>query len=335
MIRLLDCTLRDGGYITNWVFGKDNMSRIINDLTSANLDMVEIGYLNQNADGTDKSMFKTIEDASQSIPKNRGKTLYLAMVDVGRFLPENIVEHQDRYIDGIRVAFYKHQMVDAMTMCRAVVQAGYKLFIQPMVTADYSETEYKDMIAQILEFNPYAVYIVDSFGYMTKEDVRRYWDILDAQLTSNTLIGFHAHNNMQVAFENAQSLFEYKTNRDIIIDSSLYGMGRAAGNLKTERIISYYNQLVENKYDMSSIMPLIEDIIYPIYKEQQWGYSQYYFLTAKYRCHPGYAIYLLGDQTVAIDEFEEFLKTIDDENRTKCIKQKTLELFKNFKLNID
>lgn len=332
-IRLLDCTLRDGGYITNWVFGRDNILKIVNGLTDSGLDYVEIGYLNKDVDDQSKSLFQTIKKASEVLPQKRGNTIYLAMADVDQFLPENLEPYQAGYIDGIRVVFYKHQIEKAMTMCKAVAEAGYKLFVQPMVTVDYSKQEYADLIDRIKELNPYAVSIVDSFGYMNKTELLSYFQLLDMNLAKNVLVGFHSHNNMQMALLNAESLFTHKTDRNIIIDASLYGMGRGAGNLNTELILNYYNQNVEKRFKMNLIFELISEIVYPIYKEKKWGYSPYYFLTAMYKCHPNYASYLLSEYDVSIQEFEAYLKELPEEMRTKCRKPSVIEMYRNFKDN--
>lgn len=331
MIKLLDCTLRDGGYITNWVFGNENMKRIAKDLTDANFDLIELGYLNKDVKDKNKSIFQTIDDANKIIPKNRKKSMYLAMADVDQFLPENVPDYKPGDIDGIRVVFYKHQIDKAMVMCERIAQAGYKLFVQPMVTIDYTEAEYARLIDRIVKLNPYAVSIVDSFGYMTKHELKYYFDLLDARLDPDCLIGFHSHNNMQLSVLNAESLFNYDTNRTIVIDSSIYGMGRGAGNLNTELIANYYNQNVQNKYNIGKVMSLISDIIYPIYQEKKWGYSPYYFLTACYHCHPNYAAYILSENKVSVNEFEEFLSVIPDEFRVKCKKPHALEMFNEFK----
>ena len=319
-------------FITNWVFGRDNILRMAKDLTKANFDLIEVGYLNKDVNDLNKSIFQTIAKASEIIPlEHRKDQVYLAMADVDQFLPENVEEHKEGYIDGIRVVFYKHQIEKAMIMCRKVADAGYKLFVQPMVTIDYTAEEYALLIDRIVELHPYAVSIVDSFGYMTNNDLRYYFNILDKRLQKDCTIGFHSHNNMQLSVLNAETLFNYTTERDIIIDSSLFGMGRGAGNLNTELIANYYNENVKEKFNIAIVMSLISDIIYPIYQEKKWGYSPYYFLTACYHCHPNYAAYLLSEHEVSINEFERFLKTIPPEYRIKCKKPKTLELYEEYK----
>lgn len=329
---LLECTLRDGGYITNWRF-EDNIIRdMVAKLIESHFDYVEIGYLNNKPYVPNTTQFETIEQIADFLPENRGKSLVLAMADVQQFLPENLTQYTGKSIDGIRVVFYKHQIQEALTLGKAVKEKGYKLFMQPMVTIDYSIDEYVALSKQIAELEPYAVSIVDSFGYMLKSDFRKYFRILDNILPNEVSIGFHSHNNMNLAFINAQDVLDYESTRSIIIDSSLYGMGRGAGNLQTELIANYYNQIFGEKYDMSNITYLISEYILPISQEKEWGYSPYYFLTGLYHCHPNYVAYLLQEHDVSVAEFEEYIKTIPEEMYTKCKKPYVLEMYDKFVL---
>ena len=330
-LKLLDCTLRDGGYITSWYFGEKNIYKLAKGLTDAKLDYVEVGYLNSSVHDKQKSIFDSIKRASEFIPKKKGKTIYLAMADVDQFSPEDVEKYKKGYIDGIRVVFYKHQIEKAMIMCKKVANAGYKLFIQPMVTIDYTIQEYSKLIDRITTFKPYAISIVDSFGYMNQNELKRYFDVLDSRLDKKCIIGFHSHNNMQLSVLNAQFLLDYKTKRTIIIDSSLFGMGRGAGNLNTELIANFYNEQIKNTYNISVLIKLISDVIYPIYKENKWGYSPYFYLTALNHCHPNYVTYLLSNYDVSIEEFSEFVKSIPPKYKIRCRKDSTLALYEKFK----
>lgn len=335
-VKLLDCTLRDGGYITQWVFGYDNMLKIVRGLTDANIDMIEIGYLNKDATDKEKSTFRTIADASALIPAgNENKCVYLAMADIDQFRPEDLEPYKPGYIDGIRVVFYKHQIEKALVMCKAVADAGYKLFVQPMVTIDYTLDEYNQLIEKVKTLKPYAVSIVDSFGYMSKGELFKYYQLLDANLPKDVIIGFHSHNNMQMALMNAEALLSDKRDREIIIDASLYGMGRGAGNLNTELIANYYNETIEYKYNLHILLMLIGKYIYPINQKTPWGYSPYFYLTALYHCHPNYVTYLLSEHNVSVMEFEQYLKSIPVEYKTKCRKPKVLELYDAFESGVE
>lgn len=329
-IHLLECTLRDGGYITDWMFSPKMIRQTVKGLVDANFDFVEVGYLHHKPYVEGSTQFQTIEQIGEFLPKERKDTLFLAMADIQQFLPADLTPHTGKSIDGIRVVFYKHQVEDALTMCRAVKEAGYKIFVQPMVTIDYSIDEYAALIKRIAEIEPYAVSIVDSFGYMLKADFRQYFKVLDNILPTNTLIGFHSHNNMNLSFITGQDILEYSTMRSLIIDSSLYGMGRGAGNLQTELIANYYNMVLGYKYDTIKVIDLISEYIMPIYQEKGWGYSPYFFLTGIYHCHPNYVTYLLQEHNVSVAEFRQYIETIPKDMYTKCKKPYVLEMYDLF-----
>ena len=200
-----------------------------------------------------------------------------------------------------------------------------------MVTVGYSSEDYITLIKHIADLKPYSVSIVDSFGYMTKDDVRRYFDILGMHLQQNVEIGFHSHNNMNLSYAINQDFISYDTKRKLIIDSSLFGMGRGAGNLQTELIANYYNEKLGPKYDTLKMLDMISEFIMPIYRENSWGYSPYFFLTGLYHCHPNYATYLLQEYEVSVTEFRQYLETIPEEMHTKCRKPYVLEMYGRFK----
>lgn len=327
---LLECTLRDGGYITGWHFDDDMIKETVQNLVDAKLDFVEVGYLNNAANQNNMTQFKNIDQIIPFLPKDRKDCILLAMADVLQFKPEDLTPYDGKSIDGIRVVFYKHQIAEALTMSKAIKEAGYKLFVQPMVTIDYTVDEYASLAKEIARLDPYAVSIVDSFGYMLKSDFRQYFKILDNILSPETVIGFHSHNNMNLAFITAQDILEYETSRRLVIDSSLYGIGRGAGNLNTELIANYYNMTLGNKYDTVKILDLISKYIMPIRSTKEWGYSPYMFITGLYHYHPNFACYLLDEVDVPVSVFEKFIQTIPEDMRTKCRKPYVLEKWEEF-----
>lgn len=328
---LLECTLRDGGYITGWEFENAMIKDTICSLMKSGFDYVEIGYLNNKSNGNNTTQFNNIHQIEEYLPERKGNTVFLAMADVLQFFPEDITPYDGKSIDGIRVVFYKHQIEEAMNLGKKVVEKGYKLFMQPMVTIDYTLDEYVGLAKRIAELDPFAVSIVDSFGYMLKSDFRKYFRVLDNILPEKVIIGFHSHNNMNLALITAQDILDYQTARNIIIDSSLYGMGRGAGNLQTELIAQYYNKTLGEKYDINIILDLIGNYILPISKERNWGYSPYFFITALYHCHPNYASYLLQEHDVSISEFRKYIEFVPKEMYTKCRKPYVLEIYEKFR----
>ena len=335
-IKLLDCTLRDGGYITAWEFEDQTIKDTIKALIEANIDFVEVGYLNRNGKENNSAQFLSINQIADYLPKKKRSSMLVAMADVQQCSPEDLTPYDGRTIEAIRVVFYKHQIEEAFVLGKEVQKLGYKLFMQPMVTIDYSITEYAELVKKLSSINPYGVAIVDSFGYMMKEDFRRYFEVLDTNLPTETLIGFHSHNNMNLAFITAQDVLEYETERTLVLDSSLYGMGRGAGNLQTELIANYYNTFCEKKYELSKILFLIGRYILPIYEKRKWGYSPYMLITGLYHCHPNFACYLLEEYSdIDIMEFEYFIQKIPTNMKTKCKKPYVLQLWTEIKKEME
>jgi 4-hydroxy 2-oxovalerate aldolase len=328
---LLECTLRDGGYITNWNFENEMIKDVINSLSESGFDYIEVGYLNNKSNSDNTTQFRSVCQIEKFLPSKKQGMLFLAMADVLQFFPENITPFDGKSIDGIRVVFYKHQIEEALCLGKAISENGYKLFMQPMVTIDYTLDEYVDLAKKIVELNPFAVSIVDSFGYMQKSDFRKYFRILDNIFPDNVIIGFHSHNNMGLSYVTAQDILDYQTARNIIIDSSLYGMGRGAGNLPSELIAEYYNRVLGKKYDINIILDLISKYIIPIAAKRNWGYSPYFLITALYHCHPNYASYLLQEYDVSVTDFREYIEFVPREMYTKCQKSYVLETYEKYK----
>ena len=310
-MQILDCTLRDGGYCNEWEFGYSNISKIINKLDAAGIDIIECGFLtNKNADNHDLSRYKTLRDLGSHV--NTGKKAKLVvMANYGEYdfhqLPEN-----EGIVDGIRVAFHKDDWEKALEACRLVQEKGYLVFAQPMVSLRYSEEEFLNLIKEINAMNPYAFYIVDSFGSMKQEELEKLYIIANEILKADIILGFHAHNNMQLARANAEWLIENCAgNRNILIDSSVCGMGRGAGNLNTELIAEYLNSVKDTNYNVKSILEIIDEVILDFYEKKYWGYSLPNFLSAKYNLHPNYAEFLEGKKTLTYKEmceiFENFM----------------------------
>ena len=330
-LNLLDCTLRDGSYITNGRFEESAIRDIIQTLISSRFDFIEVGYLNNTKPYLgNSSHWDSIERIEAYIPDDRRSSLLLAMIDIDQFGIGDITPNTGRSIDGIRVVFYKHQIDEALKYAERIRERGYKLCVQPMVTIDYTLDEYSLLCERIAELDPFAISIVDSFGYMTPSDFRRYYKVINNIVPDETVVGFHSHQNKQLGLPVAIDVFNYQTPRKLVVDCSLLGMGRGAGNLQTELIADYYNSNFSNKYNIPELLRLINEYIAPIAKEHIWGYSPYYFMTAYNECHPNYAAFLLEAHDIGISEFAEYLKTIPKEMRTKCRRPYVEELYKEF-----
>lgn len=173
-INVVDCTLSSGGYINDWMFGDNNINFTISSLTESGVDIVEIGFLsNKTEENKDSSKFSSFEAMDKRIDEKNTSTMYVCMINYGEFDLNQIPLKKNTKIEGIRLAFHKPDISGALELAQGIIDKGFKLFIQPMVSANYNDHEYLELIHAVNNINPYAFYIVDSFGQMTKQDVIR------------------------------------------------------------------------------------------------------------------------------------------------------------------
>lgn len=312
---VLDCTLRDGGYVNNFSFGIKTIKNIIRGLVSSHIDIIEVGFLKDEEFNEDRSIFNSVENISHILPINRANSIFVAMIAFGEIPIEKISNYFPNSIDGIRLTFHKPDLVEALQFAMNLKEKGYKIFIQPVGINSYSDFELIELIISVNKIAPYAFYIVDTLGILNKKSITYLFGLVDNNLSKDIKIGYHSHNNLQLAFSNAQEMIEWSTNRSIILDSSILGMGRGAGNLCTELIIYYINSNILNSYNPSCILELIDNEILRIFSETPWGYNTPYFLSSMHKCHPNYATFLLSKQTIPATSINNILSNISDEKR--------------------
>lgn len=327
-IQVLDCTLRDGGYCNNSHFGFENEKKIVSGLMEANIDIIECGFfMNTVKYDRDHTRFTSLDQVAQIIPEKRDGKIFVMLADHGKFVPEDLPVCDGTSIDGLRVAFHKKDMIGGLEDCRIVKEKGYKVFIQAMVSVSYTDEEFLDLIRRVNEVEPYAFYIVDSFGMMKKKDLTRLFYMVEHNLKDTIKIGFHSHNNMQLAYSNAQSLVHIQTDRDLIIDSSVYGMGRGAGNLNTELFVEYLNENADGQYVLKPLLTIIDEILNDFYQRNHWGYSLPNYLSAAHNAHPNYAGYLDDKKTLTVGDMNEIFDMMDEDKRLSYDKDYIEEVY--------
>lgn len=151
--------------------------------------------------------------------------------------------------------------------------------------------------------------------------------MVEHNLKSTIKIGFHSHNNMQLAYSNAQSLVHIQTDRDLIIDSSVYGMGRGAGNLNTELFVEYLNENADGQYVLKPLLTIIYEILNDFYQRNHWGYSLPNYLSASHNAHPNYAGYLDDKKTLTVEDMNEIFDMMDEEKRLSYDKDYIEEVY--------
>lgn len=330
-VHVLDCTLRDGGYCNQWKFGSDNIKKIITGLVDAGIDIIECGFLTEKVRyNTDVTKFTDTDKITPFLPEEKAGRIFVAMMNYGEYDVSALPECKDVLLDGIRVAFHKKELHAALEDCRKIKEKGYKVFVQAMVSLSYSDEEFLSLIREVNEIEPYAFYIVDSFGMMKKKNLIRLFYMVEHNLKESIWIGFHSHNNMQLAYSNAQALVDIQTNRKLIIDSSVYGMGRGAGNLNTELFVEYLNENAGGKYRLNPLLNIIDEILNDFYQRSYWGYSLPNYLSAAHNAHPSYASYLDDKRTLTVKEMNQIFDMIDSEKKFTFDRQYAEELYLEF-----
>ncbi len=313
-VKILDCTLRDGGYVNDWDFGRDNIKKIIKTLKSANIDYIECGFLSDKSTSNSKTLFHNIYDLNDLIDECDTKNLFL-MIKFGDYDIKKLPFAKNSFLKGLRLIFKKENIEPAFYEAQYIKSLGYELFINPTFINTYREDEILNLIEKINEISPYAMSIVDSVGSMNEDDLLNIKKIADENLKSDIKLSFHLHNNLQTSFSNSKAILNTNSKREIILDSSLMGMGRGAGNLCVEVISEYLNNKFNKNYQLNSLVKLIDEAIIPIYKTHSWGYSIPYYLCALNNLHPDYAKYLT-DNKVPYKFYNDIFKLIPENKKS-------------------
>lgn len=330
-LRVLDCTLRDGGCVIDFSFGQENMQIIKRGLDSSGVDIIECGYIDE-IKGTAQGRTQFIDELSiehNLLECKRSDAQYVAMIDYGKFDVSRLHPCTKNSIDGIRIAFHKKDKLNAISMCKAVLQKGYKIYIQPMAILRYNDAEILELISMVNQELPQAeaFYIVDSFGEMRLDDFLRILYLVDHNLYENMTLGFHSHNNLQLSYANAIQFINYRSKRKKIIDSSVMGMGKGAGNLNTELLCEHLNNTMGTKYNIQPLLDIIDRVLNQIYAENKWGYAVEYYLSAKYKCTPSYARHFYDKHLMSIEEIGTLLSIMDEDKKSSFDREYAEQLY--------
>lgn len=326
-INILDCTLRDGGYINEFRFGESVIKDIVCKLAKASIEIIECGFLRSGAFDKDKSLFGSIESVKNIIGEKNPNLMYVAMIQYGGISNDEISDCKGDSIDGIRLTFHEHEIEPAFVLGKQLMDKGYKVFMQPVGTMTYTDSALLQLIERINELKPFAFYMVDTLGTMYKNDLLRMFYLVDHNLDKRIAVGFHSHNNLQLSFANAQELMQLNTPRHLIIDSAIYGMGRGAGNLNTELVTQYINTNFGLMYDNIEILEIIDEYIKPLSIQYKWGYDAAYYIASITGCHPNYASFLLNKQTLHVQDIQAILNQLEPERRTLFDRQYIGEVY--------
>lgn len=333
---LLDCTLRDGGYINEWNFGEYAIRDIIRKLERTGIEYIEIGFVRTLQQyHPDDSLFDGTKNIDRMILPKNPHVKYVGMVDMARPAELEMLQKDGDGdgLDVIRVIFKQNKVEEAYRYVEQLLNMGYEVFAQPVGTNFYTQEEWKELILRFNQLPIHGFYIVDSFGMIKKDELLQWVHIADAYLRKDIMLGYHSHNNMQQAMGNAAAMVEAGGQRNLVIDACVFGMGRGAGNLNMELFAQYLNEKNADAYRLEPMLEITDEYLNDIYAQKYWGYSLPLYLSAVNGCHPNYAIYFSVKGNLTAKSYNEIFQSIVLEDKIYYSKEKAEQYYKVYQQN--
>ncbi len=334
-VSLLDCTLRDGGYVNDWKFGRDNLVSIFERLVDAGLDIIEVGFLDERRPfDPDRSIMPDTDSVNRIFGRlDKKQAMVVGMIDYGTCGLSRIGPRDGCFLDGIRVIFKKNLREPALKFCGELKKLGYKVFAQLVSVTSYSDEEMADLIRLANEVRPYAVSMVDTYGLMHQNNLLHYFRLLDGCLLPEIGLGYHGHNNFQMGYANCIAMLSNRTERDMIVDGTIYGMGKSAGNAPVELIAMYMNNALGRHYHISQLLEAIDANLSAFYHPATWGYNMFYYIAASNDCHPNYVAYLTNKRTLSVKSVNRILQKLEGEKKLLYDKDYIERLYVEYQKN--
>lgn len=285
-LKVLDCTIRDGGLVNDHKFEDGFVQAVYHACVDAGVDYMEMGYkaskkiANKNQFGSWK--FCDEDDLRRVVGDNPTSLKLSVMADAGKCdWRTDIAPKKQSVLDLIRVAFYVHQVAEAVDMIKDAVDKGYEATANLMAVSRASEAEIDQCMELLAESPASTLVVVDSFGALYAEQiellVKKY---LQYAAPKGKHVGIHAHNNQQLAFANTIEAIIHGANR---ADATMFGLGRGAGNCPMELLIGF---LRNPKFKIRPIYQVLQSHLQPLSKQVEWGPHVQYMITGQLNQHP-------------------------------------------------
>ena len=306
-IKVMDCTVRDGGLMNKWQFSDEFVRSDYQACVEAGIDYMEIGYKSSESafDRNEVGPWKFCDDKDlqRVIGENKSNVKLSAMADIGRIAPEDIPPASESLIDMMRVACYVHQVDKAVWLAEHCMDKGYEVTINLMAVSKVNEADLDEALADLAKSRVPIIYVVDSFGSLYSESIEKLVKKYKQALPGKEL-GIHAHNNMQLAMSNTITSI---INGVTMLDATLLGMGRGAGNCPIEILIAF---LKNPKYRLLPLLDAIQKQVKPWQEKIDWGYHIPYLITGALNEHPRSAMKWMDSEQK--DDFVAFMKEMHD-----------------------
>jgi 4-hydroxy 2-oxovalerate aldolase len=307
-MKLLDCTLRDGGYYTNWTFNDDFVREFVKSLSMTGVDIIEMGYKSPLKGGK----YRKCDDSFIGNIVGNDRTDLAFMIDAKDFingevdvklLKDIVKPSSESPFNYCRLAITPQQIKEALLMIDLLDELGYKVIVNTMRVSLLEVPEIRKFCSSLSNTKVVALYFADSFGSLLPTRVK---EIVGIFKETGKDIGIHTHDNLGLAFANSLCAVD---NGVEYIDGTLTGMGRGVGNVRTEQLLMYYD------YDYKHIIDFIENKMLPMKEKYNWGWSHNYMLTGLKEIHPTYC-QRLQSLLISGSKVQSILNNIDDKDKT-------------------
>ena len=311
-LKVLDCTIRDGGLINNFQFSKDFVKAVYRATCEAGVDIFELGKKLEESDEYTREKygpwnFCDDDDLKEVIDScdSEYRPLVAVMYDVGRVDVRKLQPRDQSPIDMVRVACYVHQIDTGLDLVRRCKDLGYQTTINIMAASAAIETELVEGLVEIDKADELDyLYLVDSFGAFYSEQVTYYLEMYK-KYAPNKELGFHAHNNQQLAFSNTQQAIIDGVN---LLDATINGIGRGAGNCNLELLLNF---LKNPKFNVRPIYKVIQQQFVPLREQIEWGFNDIYGVSGHMNQHPRDAMKFRADKENKDNCYDFYLKSIE------------------------
>ena len=309
-IKVVDCTIRDGGLVNNFYFDDEFVRNLYTANVAAGVEYMEFGYKASkeifDVKEFGKWKFCDEQDIRDIVGDNNTDLKISVMADVGRTdYKKDIIPKTDSVIDMIRIATYINTIPAAIEMIHYCAEMGYETTINIMAVSTAAESELDLALDLLAQSEVGTIYLVDSYGSLYPEQIRRLADkYLKVAEKYGKKVGIHAHNNQQLAFANTIEACSVGVS---YLDATMSGMGRGAGNCNMELLLGF---LRNPKYSLNPVLKFLQNQMLPLKKTGLvWGCDVQYMLTGQQNQHPRTAIAFTAEQR---EDYAAFYQSLLD-----------------------
>lgn len=317
-VQIADCTIRDGGYLLNKNSAPDFVKGILKGLAEAGIDFVETGFLQDEVNG-ESIVYHNSKDVKKYLPQQSKSTNYLGFCDNSRYSDINLDKCDGESFNWLRISFAKHEIDDSLEFCLAAKKKGYKVQFNPMDSISYTFEEREQLIKKVNNIKPAVFSIVDTFGAMYLDDLSEIFKQVDDLLDKDIKIGLHSHDNLGLSCALAEQMIMQaeESNRDVVVDGSLFGMGRGAGNASTELLADFLNKKYGKNYNIPILLDTIDRYIMPLKKKVHWGYDLPMYICGSGHSHVDNVYFLQNQYNCSASEMYNLISRLTLSQRTR------------------